>query len=88
MLDFLFGPERSSASVTPSGRRAVYETVDGRLYARVGEIKDGATQEAAEEVAQLKLSLDTLREAILAHRQAKHLRYDTEDVTLWSHVSE
>ena len=88
MLDILFGPERSSARVTPPSRHAVYQTVDGRLYARAGDIKEEATQEVTEEVARLKLSLDTLREAILAHRQAKHLRYDTEDVTLWSHVSE
>ena len=44
MLDILFGPERSSARVTPPSRHAVYQTVDGRLYARAGDIKEVANE--------------------------------------------
>jgi hypothetical protein len=51
-------------------------------------IKEGAAQGIADEMAWAQHSLATIRDAILAHKQAKHLNCDALDVVLWSHVSE
>lgn len=40
MLDIFFGPNSSSNRVARSGARAVYQTVDGRLCARVGGVDE------------------------------------------------
>ena len=94
MLDILFGPNRSSDRAEPSGSRAVYQTVDGRLCARVGGVDEKAARETADELEWLRHSVGILRDAILAHKKEKEAQYDPlpalmhEDVTLWSHVME
>lgn len=91
IMDFFFGPNRSSNKAKPSGARAVYQTVDGRLYARVGgvdeeEVEKTIEEQTADELEWLRHSVAVLRDAILAHKQAKHLNCDALDVVLWSHV--
>lgn len=51
-------------------------------------IKEGSVHGVADEMAWLQHSVSTLRDAILAHKQAKHLNCDALDVVLWSHVDE
>ena len=45
MLDIFFGPNSSSDRVAQSGRRAIYQLVDGRLCARVGGVDEEAIKE-------------------------------------------
>lgn len=96
MLDIFFGPNSSSSRAEPSGARAVYQTVDGRLCARVGgvdeeEVEKTVEEQTADEIKWLRHTITILRDAILTHKRAlrnerRVLRH--EDVTLWSHVSE
>lgn len=103
IMDFFFGPNRSSDSAGPSGARAVYQTVDGRLCARVGgvdekevekeEVEKTVDEQTADELEWLRHSVGVLRDAILAHKRAlrnerRVLHHDDEDVTLLRYAEE
>lgn len=98
IMDFFFGPNRSSSRAEPSGARAVYQTVDGRLCARVGgvdeeEVEKTVEEQTADELEWLRHSVAVLRDAILAHKRAlrnerRVLRHDDEDVTLLRYAEE